>query len=76
MIFGSTRKEFELLTELLHWAVYLVDNRHCPNDQDHSIYVKQFWFSEFTFDDNLTPNFEHTDVQIMMRDINTMPPAI
>lgn len=62
----------DILQALLRRRVYLVDTRHCLDNVDHTPYVKQYFFNDLSYDENLDPLLNHNLVTATFEDMYTV----
>lgn len=65
--------DIEILAKMTTGRVYLVDNRHCPDNESHTPFVKIMFLESLGFDDNLDPALQFNNVTLTFRDMNTVP---
>lgn len=63
--------ELQVLLSLAGTIMNLVDNRHCPNDTDHSPYIRQMAMMAPVYSGNLDPMLSYNIVTLSFEDANT-----
>jgi hypothetical protein len=64
--------EMDLLKKLLYHRVLLIDHLHCPDNSDHSPYIKKYFFADLSYEENLDPMLQYNNVQVTFKDMNTV----
>jgi hypothetical protein len=64
--------EEQILIRLLHNRVYLVDSRHCPDNQDHAPYTKIMAFAELAYNSNYDPQLKFNQITLTFKDMDTV----
>jgi hypothetical protein len=51
--------ELDILMALYKREVWLIDNRHCKDDENHLPYLKIYYFEDLNYEETLVNNLEH-----------------
>lgn len=62
----------DLLIHLLKRELYVVDSLHCPDNTDHTPYVKKMLFDDLAYEEHLEPLLNYQIVTLSMLDMNTV----
>jgi hypothetical protein len=67
-----TLSEYYTLRDILGYKVYLVDNDHVANGEDHTAYVRTMLFAEMVMAGYVNPALERLSVQVLLVDADTV----
>lgn len=65
-------QDLDLLVALFKRRVYLIDNRHCEDGQDHTPYIRQMFFDGLSYEENLDPMLTYNIVSVTLMDMSTV----
>lgn len=69
-----TSQELDILAALKGNRTYLIDNRHCSDNSDHSGFVKLMFFQDLSYNEHMEPSLNLNLVTIRLIDMYTLAP--
>lgn len=69
------QEELDILAHLVGNKIYLVDNFHCADNLDHTIYTKVYWFDKLDYSEHRDPMLTINYVSILVQDLSTIAPG-